>query len=46
MSPTANRTQELLNDSTCPYDTESGSVWARFFCARIFVSVVEASLRV
>ena len=33
MSPTANRTQELLNDSTCSYDTESGSVWARFFCA-------------
>ena len=35
MSPTVNRTQELLNDSTCPYDTECGSVWARFFCSNL-----------
>jgi len=46
MSPTANRTQELLNDSTCPYNTESGFVWARFFRARIFVSVIGESHRV
>lgn len=46
MSPTANRTRELLSDSTCAYNTESGSDWARFFRTRIFVSVVEGSHRV